>query len=376
MQNLTERSSSGVPNAFSPPTVSLPFSCTSRGHSSCCLCKRPGPKLVVVPVDVRHRLFISHEVIIPAGSRCCQNHLQRNIEDVNLTSTTTTLNRYLITQLIRFLRSEVLRSERVRLNFESQSHLQDKDYIDLLGISKAAFEDMLKYVEARVKPTPSRTVRTSLAIFLMKLRGGDSNRILSTLFNISKSGIRRSIKSIRSALIEGTFVSENLGFQHVTREQIIHQHTRPLAQTLFGDTTRPQVILVLDGTYIYINKSANFKFQRQSFSFHKGRPLVKPMVIVSTTGYFISIIGPYFAKDNDASILNHIMKSNIEDIRSWIQDDDVFIVDRGFRDSITYLQDLGIKVEMPSFMEKGERQMSTEAANTSRLVTKVNTRII
>lgn len=51
-------------------------------------------------------------------------------------------------------------------------------------------------------------------------------------------------------------------------------------------------------------------------------------------------------------------------------------VDRGFRDSITYLQDLGIKVEMPSFMEKGERQMSTEAANTSRLVTKVNTRII
>lgn len=251
MQNLAERSSSAVPNAFRPPTVSLP--CTSRGHSSCCLCRRPGPKLVVVPVDVRHRLFISHEVIIPAGSRCCPNHLQRNIEDV-------------------------------------------------------------KHVEGRVKPTPSRTVRTSLVIFLMKLRGGESNRILSTLFNISKSGIRRNIKAIRSALINGTFVSENLGFQHVTREQIIHQHTRPLAQTLIGDTTRPQVIL--DGTYIYINKRVNIKFQRQSFSFHKGRPLVKPMVIVSTTGYFISVIGPYFAKDNDATILNHIMESNIEDIRS------------------------------------------------------------
>lgn len=86
----------------------------------------------------------------------------------------------------------------------------------------------------------------------------------------------------------------------------------------------------------WINKSVNFKFQRQCFSFHKGRPLVKTMVIVSTTDYFISIILPYFAKYNDASILNHIMKSNIEDIRSWIQNDDVFIVDRGFRDSITY----------------------------------------
>lgn len=70
------------------------------------------------------------------------------------------------------------------------------------------------------------------------------------------------------------------------------------------------------------------------------------------------------------------MKSNIKYICSWIHDDDVVIVGRGFRDSITYLQDLGIKVEMPPFMEKGERQMSTEAANTSRLVTKVNTRII
>lgn len=227
-----------------------------------------------------------------------------------------------------------------------------------------------------MKSTPSRTVRTSLAIFLMKLRGGDSNRVLSTLFNISKSGIRRSIKVIRSALIDGNFVKENLGFQHITREEIIHQHTRPLAQTLFGDNTQPQVILVLDGTYIYINKSSNFKFQRQSFSFHKGRQLVKPMVIVSTSGYFLSVLGPYFAKDNDASILTHIMRSNLEDIRNWVEEDDVFIVDRGFRDSLTYLEELGIQVKMPSFMEKGEKQLSTDAANTSRLVRKVKKTIV
>lgn len=100
------------------------------------------------------------------------------------------------------------------------------------------------------------------------------------------------------------------------------------------------------------------------------------MVIISTIRYFISITGPYFAKDNDATIPNHIMKSKLEGIRSWIQDDIIFIVDRGFCDSITYQQNLGIRVDMPSFMEKGERYMSTEAANTSRLVTEVNKRII
>lgn len=95
------------------------------------------------------------------------------------------------------------------------------------------------------------------------------------------------------------------------------------------------------------------------------------MVIVSTSGYFLSVLGPYFAKDNDASILTHIMRSNLEDIRNWVEEDDVFIVDRGFRDSLTYLEELGIQVKMPSFMEKGEKQLSTDAANTSRLVTKV-----
>lgn len=364
-------SSSSVPAAFSPPSVTLPFPSTLRGHSYCCICKRPGPKLVVVPVDVRHRIFVTHEIIIPAGSRCCPNHLQQKIEDMNPISSSTCLNRQSIVQLLKFLRCEVLRSERTRLNFESPSQLTDRDYKDLLGLSRESFEDMLQYIEGRVRSTPARTTRTSLAIFLMKLRGGESNRVLSTLFNVSKSSIRRGIKAVRSALIDGTFVTENVGFQHITRDQVIEHHTRPLAQTLFGDSSGRQAILVLDGTYIYIKKSGNFRFQRQSFSFHKGRPLVKPMVIVSTTGYFISVLGPYFATNNDASILNHIMKSNVEDIRTWVAEDDIFVVDRGFRDSLVYLEELGIKAEIPSFMEKGEKQMTTDAANMSRLVTKV-----
>ena len=36
------------------------------------------------------------------------------------------------------------------------------------------------------------------------------------------------------------------------------------------------------------------------------------------------------------------------------------------------LKDLGIQAEIPAFMKRGEKQMSTEEANTSRLVTKVS----
>ncbi|XP_062586998.1 uncharacterized protein LOC134248601 [Saccostrea cucullata] len=107
---------------------------------------------------------------------------------------------------------------------------------------------------------------------------------------------------------------------------------------------------------------------------HKGRPLIKPMVVVTTKGYFVSILGPYLAdkKNNDSSILTHIIKSNAESIRSWLNEDDIFVVDRGFRDALPLLADLGIQAEMASFLEAGQKQMSTKDANMSRLVTRVS----
>ncbi|CAC5378408.1 unnamed protein product [Mytilus coruscus] len=110
---------------------------------------------------------------------------------------------------------------------------------------------------------------------------------------------------------------------------------------------------------------------RKSFSLHKSRPLVKPMVVVSTTGHFVAILGPYLSRNNDASILNHMMKCNVDDIKSCVNDKDIFVVDRGLRDSITLLEELSIKAAMPTFMKKGGKQMSDADANTSRMVTKV-----
>lgn len=59
------------------------------------------------------------------------------------------------------------------------------------------------------------------------------------------------------------------------------------------------------------------------------------MMIVSTSGYIISVLGPYLAdsKTSDAKILSHMIQTNVEDIRKWVEEDDIFIVDRGFRDA-------------------------------------------
>lgn len=91
------------------------------------------------------------------------------------------------------------------------------------------------------------------------------------------------------------FVPKNLGFQHVSRDDVIREHTRPLAKELICSMTDNPAILVLDGTYVYLQKSGNFSFSRRSYSMHKHRPLVNHMVVVSTTGYIISFLGPYLA---------------------------------------------------------------------------------
>lgn len=99
------------------------------------------------------------------------------------------------------------------------------------------------------------------------------------------------------------------GVAHISHETFVANHTRRLAEKLFS--TENEAILVADATYVYIEKSSNYKFQRMSYSTHKSRPLVKPMVLVSTTGYILDVFGPYYAngQNNDSFILKHMLVS-------------------------------------------------------------------
>ncbi|XP_033756033.1 uncharacterized protein LOC117338794 isoform X2 [Pecten maximus] len=206
---------------------------------------------------------------------------------------------------------------------------------------------------------------------MAKMKTGLPNAILGTIFNLNTAQVQRIIPRVRQCLME-TLVPTHLGFGHLAHNDFIEKHTTPIAKELF--TTGKEAVLVLDGTYLYIQKSMDYKFQRMSYSLHKNRPLVKPMMVVGTDGYILSVLGPYLADygNNDASITKHVLNHNLEEIRTWLKKDDVFIVDRGFRDAVEYLEKIGLKVEMPAYLAKGKKQHTTEESNLSRLVTKVN----
>ncbi|KAF9412848.1 hypothetical protein HW555_008752 [Spodoptera exigua] len=55
--------------------------------------------------------------------------------------------------------------------------------------------------------------------------------------------------------------------------------------------------------------------------------------------------------------------------RQFFQPGDVFILDRGFRDSLVLLENCGYDVHVPLSLEEGETQLSSIAANKTRAVT-------
>lgn len=126
-----------------------------------------------------------------------------------------------------------------------------------------------------------RSINVALAVFLAKMRLGLSNRVLACLFHLkSKRTVSRIFHQVREMLMK-SFVPLNLGFQHISRDAVLSNHQTVVATELL--TNEPnQIVLVADGTYLYCQKSSNNEFQRRTYSNHKRRHLVKPMIITAS----------------------------------------------------------------------------------------------
>lgn len=126
-----------------------------------------------------------------------------------------------------------------------------------------------------------RSIRVAVAIFCAKMRLGLSNRVLSTIFHIKNDkAVSRIIHQVTDALMKN-FVPKYIGFQHISRQTVRKYHQTLKANILLTDNDQ-QVVVVMDGTYLYVQKSANNELQRRTYSTHKHRHLIKPMIITTT----------------------------------------------------------------------------------------------
>lgn len=101
----------------------------------------------------------------------------------------------------------------------------------------------------------------------------------------------------------------------------------------------------------------------------KFRHLLKPFLIVCGDGHIVDVFGPYAATTSDATILQRLLASETESGLEWFfRSGDAFILDRGFRDAVSTIEECGFQVHMPPTRARGQ-QLTTIEANKSRLVT-------
>jgi hypothetical protein len=128
-----------------------------------------------------------------------------------------------------------------------------------------------------------------------------SQRVIAFMFGISsQSRVSEAIDSVSQVLLE-RFVPRNLGYSHLNREQLM-EHMRSSFSTVL-DISPENIILILDGTYLYVEKSSDHDLQRRSYSSHKHRNLFKPMLVVTPDGYIVEAEGLYYS-DGNYLILN------------------------------------------------------------------------
>ena len=152
-------------------------------------------------------------------------------------------------------RLQVLFEKQKRLDFDNSESLTDYEYQTFTSLSKIQFNDLISQISTcDMRNSSNRSIRTAVSILLCKLQLGLSNRLLAILFQTSdKKIISRALESARTPLMS-RFVPYHLGFSHITRREIIDQHTSTISRQLMCDDESDKVIIVADETYIYIFK--------------------------------------------------------------------------------------------------------------------------
>lgn len=325
----TENEDAVVPVPVAMPDTQRNLARASNTASHCIFRDCSNESRLRIPNSIKVHMLSYYNFYIPPSARVCNEHMIVHTWDQLLTGNVShDFTQDQILNIISIYRT-ALENPSTMFDFDL-STVEENELRTWTGLTIAEFNLVLEQ-------TPSLRQRSDqpnviLGGYLMKLRTGEPNIRLASLLKTSRRTFERRFVIARECLLLD-FVPLHLGFDHLTRNEALTKNLM-IPNELFEDQNNSKLITICDGTYIYIQKSSNFLFQRRSYSLHKYRNLLKPFLIVCSNGYIIDVTGPHAATTSDATIMSNILNDNNSAFHWFYRSNDVFILDRGFRDAI------------------------------------------
>lgn len=348
------------------PTLDLNIGRCTASHRTCAFRSCAVTKnLRNIDRRVRKKMLQDHRFYIPSEARACVIHYESKAwNDLNnFGEAKKTYKKRQIEDMVDLLRSQDTPNDGLNVDcFTSDMKIAT-------GLDAKQFQelfDSIPLLQTKYKDNISRA-RSALYTYMLRLRTGQTLEQIASGLRKSHTTVIRRLNTVREVLIKH-FVPPQLN-SICARNQLL-ANTSEMSRILYCNSDTDKVVLVLDGTYIYIENSGNQSFQKKTYTQQKKRNFIKIMMCVTTNGKIVFVSGPYAAVENDAKILNTILDKNKCHVFSQLQPGDVCLVDRGFRDCVEVLKSKLLDVRIPECIPKQKKQLTTMQANRSRLVTK------
>ena len=203
-----------------------------------------------------------------------------------------------------------VKSTNIFEQFRKTKHLENEHCKKITGWSKAEFLQFSNFISWKsIHNSKKRSKEQLLALYRYWLRTGIDQKSLAALFgnDTEQYEISSYLSQIRSA-INKDVVPLFLG---TTRDREFFLQFNTLMTTKLNCLSNDNLVVIADGTYCRIEKSANNDIQYKTWSVQKQSPLFKPFLLCCADGYIIDCYGPFPANNNDAIILNYVLEKMI-----------------------------------------------------------------
>ncbi|KOB68723.1 Vacuolar protein sorting-associated protein 13C [Operophtera brumata] len=173
---------------------------------------------------------------------------------------------------------------------------------------------------------------------------------------MSRQNIER-LTTLARRCLENNFVPFHLGFDDITRQQVIERNL-----------VVPDALFSNEG---WSRRTKCYCDMRCYSYFHPKEQLFisKRYLFVTCDGHIVDVYGPYSARKSDGAILNGLLKGPGSVLHCFFEVNDIFILDRGFRDSIPLFESHVYVGVMPESKTRGAIQLTAIQANKSRMCT-------